>query len=129
MEKFKNLTMLCGRYIKMYNNIPFFLTYNMFYDLKKIKGEMKRYDFVCLLRQGLCIPGISYIGQAGLELIDIYLPLPLPPNARIKGVCHHRLDHWDSLKQSKVPIVFPFDLLSPFPHPPDPYLGQQKSGN
>lgn len=54
---------------------------------------MKRYDFVCLLRQGLCIPGISYIGQAGLELRHLpasayqMLELKLYTNTpRLKGI-------------------------------------------
>ena len=29
------------------------------------------------------------MNQTGLELTERFLPLPLPPSAGIKGVCHH----------------------------------------
>ena len=34
---------------------------------------------------------LALVGQAGLELTEICLPLP--PSAGIKGLCHHHLTH------------------------------------
>ena len=42
--------------------------------------------FLCSF--GAC-PGTRSVDQAGLELTEISLPLPLPPG--IKDVCHHHL--------------------------------------